>query len=229
MSSYDNYLSSSQKQLSNSFTRSQEILYSRMDLGLIFKRIFDVVVSFVGLIVFLPLMIILAVVVKFTSPGPIFFGSERVGIGGQIFRMIKFRSMVVNADKIGSLVTAGNDPRITPIGKYLRDYKWDELPSLWNVLKGDMSFVGPRPENPRSVASYTENQRRILTVKPGITSLATIKYRYEEEILSEADDLDEAYFRIMQDKLKIDLEYLENRSFTKDIRIIFQTLVEIVK
>jgi lipopolysaccharide/colanic/teichoic acid biosynthesis glycosyltransferase len=200
-----------------------------MNIGLIFKRIFDVIVSFIGLIIFLPLMVVIAIIVKLTSPGPIFFGSERVGVGGKVFKMIKFRSMVVNADKIGSLVTAGNDPRITSIGKYLRDFKWDELPSLWNVLKGDMSFVGPRPENPKSVASYTENQRRILSVKPGITSLATIKYRYEEEILAEADDLEKAYFRIMQDKLKIDLEYLENRSFTKDIRIIFQTLAEIVK
>jgi lipopolysaccharide/colanic/teichoic acid biosynthesis glycosyltransferase len=200
-----------------------------MNIGLIFKRIFDVIVSFIGLIIFLPLMVVIAIIVKLTSPGPIFFGSERVGVGGKVFKMIKFRSMVVNADKIGSLVTAGNDPRITSIGKYVRDFKWDELPSLWNVLKGDMSFVGPRPENPKSVASYTENQRRILSVKPGITSLATIKYRYEEEILAEADDLEKAYFRIMQDKLKIDLEYLENRSFTKDIRIIFQTLAEIVK
>lgn len=143
--------------------------------------------------------------------------------------MIKFRSMVVDADKMGALVTAGNDPRITPVGRYLRKYKWDELPTLWNVLKGDMSFVGPRPENPKSVELYNQEQKRVLEVKPGITSLATIKYRYEEEILAEADDLEEAYFQIMQDKLNIELEYLQRYSLLTDLKIIFMTIREILR
>ncbi|MFQ5583234.1 MAG: sugar transferase, partial [Calditrichia bacterium] len=185
--------------------------------------------AMIGLFLFFPLMMLISLLVFVTSPGPIFYGSKRVGKGGRVFKMIKFRTMVPNADKIGALVTAGNDPRITTVGRYLRKFTWDELPSLWNVLKGDMSFVGPRPENPESVKLYNDNQKRILTVRPGITSLATIKYRYEEEILAEADDLDEAYYRIMQDKLRIDLEYLEGRSFFKDIKIIFQTIVEIFR
>jgi lipopolysaccharide/colanic/teichoic acid biosynthesis glycosyltransferase len=191
------------------------------------KRIFDVTFASIGILLLLPLMVTIAVVVLVSSPGPIFYGSERVGKGGYIFKMIKFRTMIANADKVGALVTAGNDPRITPVGRYLRKFKWDELPSLWNVLKGDMSFVGPRPENPKSVNLYSEEQRRVLNVRPGITSLATIKYRYEEEILAEADDLEEAYFKIMQDKIDIELDYLRNFSFKTDLMIILQTIREI--
>lgn len=193
------------------------------------KRIFDVTFAGVGILLLLPLVVIIAMVVLVSSPGPIFYGSERVGKGGHIFKMIKFRTMIANADKVGALVTAGNDPRITPVGRYLRKFKWDELPSLWNVLKGDMSFVGPRPENPKSVKLYNEEQRRLLNVRPGITSLATIKYRYEEEILAEADDLEEAYFKIMQDKINIELDYLRNFSLRTDLMIILQTIREIFR
>lgn len=174
-------------------------------------------------------MCIISIIILITSPGPIFYGSPRAGRDGHIFKMIKFRTMVVNADKIGSLITAGNDPRITSIGRYLRNYKWDELPSLWNVFRGDMSLVGPRPENPKSVDLYNTEQKNVLKVRPGITSLATIKYRYEEEILAEADNLEDAYFKIMQDKLDIELEYLQRYSFTTDVKIILMTIREIFR
>ena len=216
-------------ELEVSTKNNREVLIINNKLWFALKRFFDFILALVGIILLFPLIVTIAVLVFITSPGPIFYRSKRVGTGGRVFKMIKFRSMVVDADQIGALVTAGNDPRITTVGKYLRKFKWDELPSLWNVVKGDMSFVGPRPENPESVKLYNEVQKRILNIKPGITSLATIKYRSEEEILAEADDLDEAYYKIMQDKLEIDLEYLDNRSFFKDIKIIFQTLVEILR
>ncbi len=193
------------------------------------KRIFDVVFSLVGLILFLPLMVLVTIIIVLTDPGPVFYRAVRVGKGGKNFKMIKFRTMVKNADKIGPLVTAGNDPRITNIGRFLRKSKWDELPSLWNVLKGDMSFVGPRPENPASASQYTPEQKKVLSVKPGITSLATIKYRNEEAVLEQAQSLDEAYFQIMQDKLNIELDYIKNQSIIHDVKIIFQTVVEIIR
>ncbi len=193
------------------------------------KRLFDIVFAFLGLLLFFPLMVIISIVILITSPGPILYPAKRVGKGGKIFKMYKFRTMVRDADKMGPLVTAGNDPRITSVGRFLRRSKWDELPSLWNVLKGDMSFVGPRPENPKSASLYTEEQKKVLSVKPGITSLATIKYRNEEEILEKAESLEKAYYQIMQDKLNIELEYIDNQSLRNDIRIILQTLKEIVK
>jgi len=195
----------------------------------VLKRIFDIIISLIGIVLLLPLMCIVSIIILITSPGPIFYGSPRAGKNGRIFKMVKFRTMIVNADKVGSLITAGNDPRITSIGRYLRNYKWDELPSLWNVLKGDMSFVGPRPENPKSVDLYNPEQKNVLKVRPGITSLATIKYRYEEEILAEADNLEDAYFKIMQDKLNIELEYLQQYSFTMDVKIILMTIREIFR
>jgi len=194
----------------------------------VIKRLFDIVLSFIGLLLLLPLLIIVAIAILISSPGPIFYGSPRVGKGGKVFKMIKFRTMVVNADKIGPLVTAGNDPRITRIGRYLRKWKWDELPTLWNVLKGDMSIVGPRPENPKATQLYSEEQKRVLTVRPGITSLATIKYRREEEILEEAPDLESAYYQIMQDKLALELQYIENQSIWLDLKIIWQTILEVL-
>ena len=193
------------------------------------KRIFDIIISLIGIILLLPLMCIISIIILITSPGPVFYGSPRSGKNGRIFKMVKFRTMVVNADRIGSLITAGNDPRITPVGRYLRNYKWDELPSFWNVLKGDMSFVGPRPENPKSVDLYNAKQKDVLKVRPGITSLATIKYRYEEEIFFFFFYLEEAYLKFIQDKLEIELEYLQRYNFMTDVRIIIMTIREIFR
>jgi lipopolysaccharide/colanic/teichoic acid biosynthesis glycosyltransferase len=194
-----------------------------------FKRVFDIVASSFGLIFLFPLMGLVAVVIRVTSPGPVFYGSSRIGLGGKLFKMVKFRTMVVGADKAGPLVTASNDPRITPIGRYLRRTKLDELPTLWNVFKGDMSIVGPRPENPKSAALYTEAQKSLWSVRPGITSMATLKYRHEESILASRADLETTYFQIMQDKLALELAYMKRQSFWFDIQIIFRTLVAVFR
>jgi len=191
------------------------------------KRLFDVLLSSCGLVVLFPVMAFTALAIRFTSPGPVFYSSPRVGLGGKSFSMIKFRTMVTGAEKMGSLVTVRDDHRITRIGCYLRRTKLDELPTLFNVLKGNMSLVGPRPENPKSAARYTEEQKCIWTVRPGITSLATIKYRHEESILAGTADLEATYFQVMQDKLALELEYVERQSFWFDLRIIFQTLLVI--
>ena len=193
------------------------------------KRAFDILASFVGLIVLSPLLGLVALVVRLTSPGPVFYASSRVGQGGRTFRMLKLRTMVVGADSIGPLITSGDDPRITPLGRYLRRSKIDELPTLWNVLKGDMSIVGPRPENPESVRLYTEEQKRIWAIKPGITSLATLKYRHEETVLAGAEDLEATYFQIMQDKLGLELEYMKRQSLWLDLQIVFRTLAEVLR
>jgi len=191
------------------------------------KRLFDVLLSSCGLVVLSPVMAFTALAIRFTSPGPVFYLSPRVGLGGKSFNMIKFRTMVIDADKMGSLVTVRDDHRITRIGCYLRRTKLDELPTLLNVLKGNMSLVGPRPENPKSAACYTEEQKCIWTVRPGITSLATIKYRHEENILAGTADLEATYFQVMQDKLALELEYVGRQSFWFDLKIIFQTLLVI--
>ena len=193
------------------------------------KHAFDIFLSFVGLVLLFPCLCLIALLVRLISPGPVFYASPRIGLYEKTFKMIKFRTMAVDADRAGPLVTPGDDPRITPVGRFLRRTKLDELPTLWNVLKGDMSFVGPRPENPKSAALYTDEQRRVWTVRPGITSLATIKYRHEEEILAGVADLEAAYFQIMQDKLALELEYLDRQSFWLDLQIIFQTILEILR
>jgi lipopolysaccharide/colanic/teichoic acid biosynthesis glycosyltransferase len=192
------------------------------------KRAFDIFASSAGIIILCPVMGLVAVAIRFTSPGPVFYASRRVGLGGRPFDMMKFRTMVVGADQKGPLVTAGDDTRVTPIGRYLRRSKLDELPTLWNVLKGDMSIVGPRPENPGSAALYSEAQKSIWTIRPGITSLATLKYRNEESILAGAENVETTYFQLMQDKLSLELEYLRRKSFMLDLQIILQTLVRIV-
>lgn len=193
------------------------------------KRVLDVVVAGAGLVLLLPLMTGVALGVRLTSPGPVFYLAERVGRHGRPFRMVKFRSMVAGADHTGPLVTAGGDPRVTPIGRVLRRTKIDELPSLWNVLRGEMSLVGPRPENPRDAARYTPEQRRVLSVRPGITSLATIAYRHEEELLMGTPDLDARYHEIMQQKLALDLQYVDRRSLGLDCAILARTLLALFR
>lgn len=182
-----------------------------------------------GLILLSPLLVLIPVLIKRDSPGPVFYKSIRVGRGGCLFEMRKFRTMIVDADKWGPLITARDDSRITPVGSVLRRTKLDEIPTLWNVLIGDMSFVGPRPENPKSAALYDEQQRRILTIRPGITSLATIKYRDEEALLIEAEDLEAKYFEIMQDKLSLELDYLDRRSPRLDLVILLSTILAVFK
>src|SRR5208282_277059 len=149
------------------------------------KRLFDLAFSVIGLVALSPVLLLVAMAVKLSTLGPVLFRQQRVGLRGKRFRMVKFRSMVENAEDLGLGVTRDGDPRITPMGRFLRKTKLDELPQLWNVLVGEMSFVGPRPEVPRYVAQYTPEQRRVLELKPGITDLATLEFRNEEEMLRE--------------------------------------------
>lgn len=188
------------------------------------KRLFDISASLAGLIVLSPILLFIAVLVKTTSDGPIFYRATRAGQHGKHFKLYKFRSMVSNADKIGPGVTGASDARITPVGRFLRKTKLDELPQLINVLQGDMSIVGPRPEDPRYVAFYTEEQRQVLNVRPGITSPASIEYRDEDSLLTGEDWENHYIEQVMPVKLAIDLEYVKNVSLWQDIRLIFRTL-----
>lgn len=189
------------------------------------KRLFDIVASTLGLIVLSPLFLVLAVWIKMDSKGPVFYRQTRVGWHNKDFRIFKFRSMRVGSDR-GSLVTiGGRDPRITKSGYYIRKYKLDEFPQLINVLIGDMSLVGPRPEVRHYVDYWTPEQMRVLDVRPGITDPASIKFRNENELMAQADDPEQYYINvIMQEKLRLYLEYVDNQSFLYDLRLIFATL-----
>jgi lipopolysaccharide/colanic/teichoic acid biosynthesis glycosyltransferase len=193
------------------------------------KRGFDIIVSALALVVLSPLLVILALLVRVTSPGPAFYLAKRVGRDGELFELYKFRSMVADADKHGPAVTTAGDARITPIGKFLRNTKLDELPQLLNVLRGDMSLVGPRPEDPRYVALYTPEQREVLRARPGITSPASVKYRHEEAMLSGVDWETQYIEQIMPSKLAIDLEYARHASLGRDLLIICQTFLSLFR
>lgn len=194
------------------------------------KRLFDIVASGLGLIVLSPLFLILAIWIKVDSKGPVFYRQVRVGLHNRDFRIFKFRSMRVGADK-GSLVTiGGRDPRITRSGYFIRKFKFDELPQLINVFVGDMSLVGPRPEVRHYVDYWTDEQMHVLDVRPGITDPASIKFRNENELMEQAEDPEKYYIEvIMQEKLKLYMEYVQNHSFLGDIRLIFKTFWVIVK
>lgn len=193
------------------------------------KRLFDIFASGLGLLILSPLFLILAIWIKLDSKGPVFYRQVRVGRGNKDFRIFKFRSMMVGADKQGLITVGGHDPRITRSGYFIRKYKLDEFPQLINVFIGDMSLVGPRPEVRKYVDMYTPEQMHVLDVRPGVTSLASIRYRNENELLDKAEDPDQFYIDVvMQDKLAIDLEYVKNASFWYDIKLIFQTFWEIV-
>ena len=193
------------------------------------KRIFDIVASGIGLILLSLLFVILAIWIKCDSIGPVFYKQVRVGRNNMDFQLFKFRSMRVGSDKKGLITVGGHDPRITRSGYYIRKYKLEEFPQLINVFKGDMSLVGPRPEVRKYVDMYTEEQMHVLDVRPGITDLASIRYRNENELLERVNDPDKYYVEvIMPDKLRINLEYVARHSFTFDIRLIFQTFRAIV-
>ncbi|MEE9442259.1 MAG: sugar transferase [candidate division Zixibacteria bacterium] len=192
------------------------------------KRFFDFVVSLSGLLVLSPLLILISLAILFSMGWPIFYRQVRVGKNGRKFKIIKFRSMVKNAEKRGPEFTTGGDSRITPLGGILRKTKLDELPQFMNVLIGDMSLVGPRPEVPRYVALYNEEQKQVLSVRPGLTDPASIAYRNEEEILAGYEDSEKAYIEeIMPAKLELNLEYINRVCFTTDISLIFKTISKI--
>ncbi|MFH1924584.1 MAG: sugar transferase [Planctomycetota bacterium] len=194
------------------------------------KRGFDFFGALLGLVIVSPLLLIVAILIKLTSPGPVLFRQERVGRGFRRFDILKFRTMVADAPKLGGQLTAGKDPRITPIGRALRLTKLDELPQLINVLRGDMSFVGPRPEVPRYVEMFRTDFEELLTVRPGITDLASIKYRHEADILGESEDPEMTYItRILPDKIALAKHYIRHSSLWLDLRLLFKTVVRIAR
>ncbi len=192
------------------------------------KRIFDVLVSILGMFVASPLYLLVGLATRLESDGPLIYSAERIGVYGRTFRIYKFRTMSAAAGDDGPAVTAHDDPRITRLGRFLRQTKLNELPQLFNVFRGDMSFVGPRPEHVEFVAHYTPEQREVLSVKPGITSLATILYAGEEKMLN-FSEVTETYLRsILPDKLRLDLLYVRNRSLLLDIDILFHTMLVLI-
>ena len=194
------------------------------------KRLFDIIASGIGILLLSPLFLILAILIKLDSKGPVFYRQLRVGRNNHDFRILKFRSMRVGADK-GSLVTIGaRDSRITRSGYFIRKFKFDELPQLINVFIGDMSLVGPRPEVRHYVDYWTSEQMRVLDVRPGITDPASIKFRNENELMGQAEEPEKYYIEvIMQEKLRIYLEYIDNQSFFGDIALIFKTFFAVIK
>ena len=193
------------------------------------KRAFDIAVSSLVILIALPLWAIVAVAIRLDSPGPVFYHAARIGKGGEPFTICKFRTMTVDAPGKGPGITMQGDPRITRVGRFLRSIKIDEMPQLINVLRGEMSIVGPRPEDPRYVARYTLEQRRVLNVRPGMASSAFPKYRHEQELLAAAgDDFENTYLTvILPDRLRMDLEYIEQQSFLYDLAVLARAAVSL--
>lgn len=194
------------------------------------KRLFDFFASLFGLIFLFPVFLIIGILIILDSGFPIFYRQTRVGLNGVDFKLLKFRSMHTDADKRGLLTVGDRDPRITKMGFILRKSKLDELPQLINVLLGDMSLVGPRPEVRKYIDHYTKDQMRVLSVRPGITDNASIRFRNETEILAKQDDPEKYYIEhILQEKAALYLDYVDNRSFVGDLKMIFNTLIAIIK
>jgi lipopolysaccharide/colanic/teichoic acid biosynthesis glycosyltransferase len=189
------------------------------------KRVFDIGMAFIFLVVLCPLLTVISVLIITSSPGPVFYRGERVGRRGRIFRIFKFRTMVVNAERIGGPSTADDDPRITSVGRRLRKFKLDELPQSINVLRGEMSFVGPRPEVRHYVDMYTEKEKALLSLKPGITDWASLWNNDEGALLAAGSDPEKTYLEtIRPEKIRLQLKYLEDHSFLTDLRIIALTI-----
>lgn len=194
------------------------------------KRLFDIFFALLGILFFLPLYFIISLLIVIDSKGGILYKQERVGKNEKLFRVLKFRTMRPDSFAKGALTVGSRDPRVTNIGYYLRKYKLDELPQLFNVLFGDMSFVGPRPEVKKYVDLYNEDQRKIFLVRPGITDLASIKYRNENDLLSASDNPEKMYIEeIMPEKLALNLLYIKDNNVFKDMKIIFDTFYTIIK
>ncbi|GGZ70229.1 sugar transferase [Algibacter mikhailovii] len=193
------------------------------------KRVFDFVFSILGLALLSPILLIISILIKLDSKGPVFFKQERVGKNNINFVIYKFRTMRIQSDKKGLLTIGNHDSRITKIGYFLRRYKIDEFPQLINVVKGDMSFVGPRPELRHYVNFYSKSDMEIFTVRPGITGLASLKYRNEVELLKAAKDPEKLFIEtIIPDKLKFNKEYIKKQSFLFDLKLIIQTVFKVI-
>jgi lipopolysaccharide/colanic/teichoic acid biosynthesis glycosyltransferase len=194
------------------------------------KRVFDFTLASVALVALSPVLAVVGLAIKLDSSGPVFYRGARVGLNGKRFSMLKFRSMIVNAEAVGGSSTPDDDPRVTKVGRFLRGAKLDELPQLINVLKGDMSFVGPRPQVQWAVDRYTPEERLVLTVRPGITDYASLRFANEGEILKGSTDPDRDYMeKIHPEKMRLSLEYVRSRSFATDLAIIGRTLGAVFK
>jgi lipopolysaccharide/colanic/teichoic acid biosynthesis glycosyltransferase len=192
-------------------------------------RLIDIIFSTLGILILMPFFILVSLIIKFNSKGPLIYKQSRVGIYNSNFNVYKFRSMHINSDRLGLLTVGGRDPRITSVGYYLRKYKLDELPQLFNVLIGDMSIVGPRPEVRKYVDMYTLEQKRVLSIRPGITDWASIQYRDENIILEKATDPEKDYVNIIiPDKIKYNLIYIEKYNVLEYLKIIFMTVWKII-
>ncbi len=193
------------------------------------KRFFDLTLSVPSIIILSPVFLISAIVIKLETPGPVSFTQERIGCGGRSFKLYKFRTMVKDAAKIGPPVTPANDPRITRVGKLLRKFKIDEMLQIFNVIKGDMSVIGPRPEVGKYVDQCKDDYKEILRIKPGMTDYALIAFRNEEEILSKFDNIEEGYIKeVLPEKIRLYKKYMEEMSFLTDMKIFFRTIMEIL-
>ena len=194
------------------------------------KRMLDIVVSLIGLICLLPLLLLVAVLIKLDSTGPVFFRQTRMGMRFRPFQILKFRTMVQDSSTKGQSITVGDDPRITRVGRLLRKTKIDELPQLINVFKGEMTFVGPRPEVPQYVELFRQDYEEILKIRPGITDLASIKYRNEAALLGQSKNPEEEYVtRVLPDKISLGREYVRCSSLAFDLRLIFRTFLKLIQ
>jgi len=194
------------------------------------KRLFDIFFSLLGLIILAPLLLVVSILIKLDSPGTVFFRQERVGKNFKPFSIYKFRSMTADAPKSGPAITVGGDMRVTRTGRFIRKYKLDELPQLINVLKGDVSVVGPRPEVPKFVDIFRSDYKEILTIKPGITDYASIQYRDEESVLARYNNPEEGYIKeVLPAKIRLAKQYIREKSISVDIAIILKTLYTIVR
>lgn len=218
-----------------SFMKNDEVkkyydILSKKRFNLILKRFFDIVMSLILIIILSPVILIVSIWIKLDSKGPVFYRQERVTQYGKIFRIFKFRTMVVNADQIGSLVTTQNDSRITKVGNKIRKCRIDEIPQLFNILTGDMSFVGTRPEVKKYVDYYTDEMKATLLLPAGVTSLASLKYRDEDEIIRKETDkgksIDQAYIEtVLPQKMIFNLEYLNSFNIVKDVSLCVKTVI----
>lgn len=193
------------------------------------KRIFDIVCALIGIVILMPVFLCISLAIIINSGFPVFYRQSRVGKHNRDFKLFKFRTMHSGADKKGLLTVGGRDPRVTAVGYYLRKYKLDELPQLFNVLIGNMSLVGPRPEVRKYVELYNEEQKKVLSVTPGITDLASLKFIHENDLLAKSPDPEKTYIEeIMPEKLALNKEYIQHHSFGMDLKIIFATLKKII-
>lgn len=212
----------------DSVFRYYEILKNKK-ISLFVKRVFDIIVSAVMLIICIPCFATISAAIKMDSQGPILFKQERITRYGKVFRIYKFRTMINNAEQMGSQVTVDNDCRITKVGRFLRKYRFDEIPQLINILKGEMSFVGTRPEVQRYVSTYNDDMYATLILPAGVTSLASIYYKDEDRLLEKAENADDIYIdEILPEKMKYNLSYLLNFSFWNDIKLMFMTVFAVL-